>query len=340
MMVLHSRPARHSKAVVFNCTADHVWLACFVADQIRCAEPEPGFDVCICTFKEPHSAVIEHFADVRFVQLRRAPFEGLSFDETMPAAAYIRIAVPELFKDEYGQILYLDTDVYFRKGSVSQLFQAANPDFAVSAVLDSPQWTSGSKSGFHANYWQQLGVTGLKYLNSGVLVFNVDKYCKEEVYSQAIALAKRKKHCMVFYDQSLLNAVLRGNWHPMSLRWNWQMNQPYAPDLVRQMDPFLLHFAGTIKPFNPSRWDYATPYRSDYRKFLCRHLDIPLFPAGLRRSCAHDPGSDAMIVPWNWQNLALWARQKALLFPRKWVLNKEILHVERLIAQGQPLWPR
>ena len=93
----------------------------------------------------------------------------------------ILLGLPEIFAKDYEQIAYLDTDVFLKSGKVSDLLKAADPDFAVSGVVDCTQW-HGAPRARQNEYWRAMGLIDLPYLNTGVLVLNVKKTSLWEVF--------------------------------------------------------------------------------------------------------------------------------------------------------------
>lgn len=285
MLLSQSAPARHRRAVVLATDARGAHLAQFVAWRIARAEPVRDYDICVCTLGEPLPLAHPNLPEIRACAVDRAPFEDLRTTKRWPAETYLKYFLPVLFANDYDQIAYLDTDVLPLDTPLSQLFAAAEPGNAVSAVLAISGWSVRPNAGTIA-YHRRLGLNGQPYCNAGVLVFDVAACIASNLWGRMLAenamsvdTAKRFR----FQDQSLLNCVQRGDWAPLSLRWNWQMYELPAK-LVGRAKPHLLHFPGFTKPYLPNIPDFNRPYRRAYEDFFRDVLgqDMPEFTSGTR----------------------------------------------------------
>jgi lipopolysaccharide biosynthesis glycosyltransferase len=120
-----------------------------------------------------------------------------------------------------------------------------------------------------------------------VLVVDLDRWRREDIGAQAIAVARNEPHRITWWDQCALNIVLRGRWMPLDQKWNLQTNAigPYEPyekfgvnptpeGLAKLRAATVIHFTNRTKPWQylcehpakPRYWHYLgkTPWR-DYR---------------------------------------------------------------------------
>jgi len=183
-----NKPARHKRAVVFCADANVVRFAQFIANQIMQAEPERDFDICVTTFDENLVMLEKCDPEIRICQVDEAPFSALKTDKRITSTAYILLALPEIFAQEYEKIVYLDTDVFLRKGKISELFAAGSTDHAVLGSMDSIQWHK-TPSDKQIGIWEALGISDQAYLNTGVLVLDVEKCNAENFYHGSMEVA-------------------------------------------------------------------------------------------------------------------------------------------------------
>ena len=90
--------------------------------------------------------------------------------EQWPVPAWGRVFIPELLKEEKGNILYLDIDVLVCR-DLTELFRTDLTGKAVGVVFE-----NFSKPGSHFNERLDMPLNCTGYFNSGVLLMNVDVF--------------------------------------------------------------------------------------------------------------------------------------------------------------------
>ena len=90
--------------------------------------------------------------------------------EQWPVPAWGRVFIPELLKEERGNILYLDIDVLVCR-DLTELFRTDMSGNAVGVVFE-----NFSRPGSHFNERLEMPLTCTGYFNSGVLLMNVDVF--------------------------------------------------------------------------------------------------------------------------------------------------------------------
>lgn len=282
MLLSQSAPARHRRAVVLATDARGAQLAQFVAWRIARAEPERDYDICVCTIGEALPVAHPKLPEIRSCGVTSTPFDGVRTSKRLPADAHLRYYLPVLFENDYDQIVYLDTDVLPLDTPLSQIFTDAPLGRPVSAVLAISDWGATLAPGAIA-YHRRLGLAGRPYCNSGVLVLDVASCLECDLWGRMKAESKIDPARFRHLDQSELNGVLKGDWAPLSLRWNWQMYKLPAK-LVGRAKPHLLHFPGYTKPYLQSIPDFSRPYRRIYQDFFRDVLgqEMPAFTSRTR----------------------------------------------------------
>lgn len=277
MIVKETRAADNKKAVIFCCDKNVIRYALFIVSQIKEAEPNHNFDICVATFDESLLGNELMPREIRTCLIEETKFLNFSTDRRIPSTAYIKLALPEIFAADYEQIIYLDADVFLRKGKISDLFDDAPLGTAVAGVVDSIQWSAKKNPG-RAKYWEKLGITDKKYMNTGVLVFDVAK-CNEinltdgalEKSAEVFRLQISNPDLMFFHDQSAINAFLKGDWRSLPLKWNWQTLATTAP-YIDDFEPNILHFIAETKPWLTYPVSYTTDYYAPYHNFFVEVL--------------------------------------------------------------------
>jgi lipopolysaccharide biosynthesis glycosyltransferase len=138
------------------------------------------------------------------------------------------------------------------------------------------------------------------------MVMNLQRWRDDDVTGQAVEFLRRFRHAVYFWDQEALNAVLAQNWGELDPRWNANAGLPPArASAVDADDPWIVHFAGRLKP-----WAY--PSHEPARMLYYRYLDMTVW-AGCRPRAS-----------WFGQLLAMYetsAVRRALLPTERWALR-------------------
>ena len=221
-------------------------------------------------------------ATVEFIAFTPSHRESLPITGYTSLGAYLRLFVAEYVDPTLDKVLYLDCDLIIRK-DIAALWGANIDDYFAAAVLETH---------FHEN----PGIfPGEPYFNSGVMLINLARWRSEEdLLTRFIACAKQKFSLLPFWDQDILNIVLRGQVAFLSPRWNF--HAIYAELLPEQLglardeflsirrDPDIIHFTSKYKP-----WHYLPEpqYKHLYWEALSRTPWKGVAPLG------YTPANDA-----------------------------------------------
>ena len=203
------------------------------------------------------------------------------------AGTYLRFLLPDLLPD-VERIIYLDVDVVVNR-DLGALYDVAFEDTPMAAMPDWPMlvgsltWPTffipyeGERLRFAAYVERVLGFAcegTTNYFNCGVMVFDLARWRREDVAGRTV------KHLtdnpgLYYMDQDALNVVMGGRYARLDARYNAFANcsfPAYANAVVRLIragrrwealrttwrdDPWVVHYAGANKPWNPG--EAATP---------------------------------------------------------------------------------
>ena len=142
----------------------------------------------------------ENFGSLTFLTIDKAIFKNVVTSDRIPATAYFRIEIPELFRDKnIEKVLYMDCDM-IALTDITKLWETDLQDHILAAVED---------AGFH----QRLEKMGIKtksnrYFNSGLMLINVKKWLEENVTERVFQFIEENPEKLRFHDQDALNAIL------------------------------------------------------------------------------------------------------------------------------------
>ena len=204
---------------------------------------------------------------------------------------YYRILIPEIF-DSYPYVVYLDCDLIVKE-DIAGVIPEDMGDALIAAVRDCCQESDYSR------LMRDFNLSREEYVNSGVLVFNIEKWNQNTTTSKCFEMVLTTPAQKLAYpDQDVINAVCRGRIHYLDPSWNFMLGmlffppeelaiyQPFVNDVSKRFR--ILHYTSDKKPWNRRRlpyadlfWDAAekTPF---YKEILIQYylLYIPRFIRG------------------------------------------------------------
>ncbi len=174
------------------------------------------------------------------------------------AGAYLRLLLHRILPDA-DKVLYLDVDILVRE-SLLPIWKIDLGDKLLAAVKgpvnlsEKWEWNSGRP------YWKLLAGARGGYINSGVLLLNLEEIRRRQLNGQWEELAKQK---LYYQDQDILNITCRGAIVYLPPKYN-RLTYLSAEDFAllaaegifteaecaqAQEHPAILHYAGD-KPWN------------------------------------------------------------------------------------------
>ncbi len=153
---------------------------------------------------------------------------------------YFRILIPAMFP-EYKKGIYVDSDIVV-PGDISELYQielgdnllAACPDFSIRGIPEFMHYLEAS-----------VGVDGMQYFNSGVLLMNMEELRRVEIDRRFLELLDTYHFGTVAPDQDYLNAMCYGRVVFLDEEWDVMPKEQGA----EFENPKLIHYNLFSKPW-------------------------------------------------------------------------------------------
>lgn len=184
---------------------------------------------------------------------------------------YFRLFIADLFP-QYDKAVYLDADTVVLD-DISALYATPLNDNLIAAAMDP---TIAGKPVTAAYATDAIGVAANRYINSGVLVMNLQAL-RDMHFSQAFLNLLNAYHVTCLApDQDYLNAMCQQRTTILDPSWNVQM------ETDPQIHQSLIHFNLFAKPWHYTNvanegyfWDYAkqTPYYDEMQAGLAAYDD-------------------------------------------------------------------
>lgn len=248
--------------------ATHNWLAPAAITLLSCAKhgaaeyadllivtpaPGPEQQAQLDKFNAKHGSAIKlinaDIGDLAKVNAGRLSIGSL-----------LRLRLDRVLARNTERVLYLDSDIIALSGC-KELFEIDLEGFPLAATEDIAMLPWLEKD--WQNHFSEIGIpSGVRYFNSGVLLFDWQKTLDTQLLSTAYEMILSGKTYRLF-DQDVLNLTLVNNWKCIHPKWNLDKKI----DGFLRIEPVFRHFTGSVKPW--SCWQLGFSY---YRKFARENL--------------------------------------------------------------------
>jgi lipopolysaccharide biosynthesis glycosyltransferase len=210
---------------------------------------------------KPYSLEVIKISDEKFRNFRRFANTSLF--------TYARFLIPELCPD-LSKALYLDIDILVLE-DISVLYDTQLESHLIGASIDQVVQRADHPWGI-LNY-KELGIPGeTPYFSAGILLMNLSAWREQKFAERCMDYAERHPEICIWWDQTIMNSLLAGNFKEFSAKWNQQMTaKPY-----QFSENGIIHFAGPEKP-----WNYQSPLPARLLEHYYQELDCTAF-AGWR----------------------------------------------------------
>lgn len=258
----------HQHAVVFTVDKKFLPYCLFTIDQIANLHPDRPFDFVIVTQDNLPDHPMLRTHNIRICNLADDAV-GADFPHTdrISVATYLRFYIARALSS-YSRLLYLDSDLYIRRGNFAKLLSADMGKHPLAGARDPVQFRHPKR---HPSDMKGLGLGPFKYLSAGVQLIDTSRYNSLQIGEAAVKLAVSQPEKMTVYDQTAINAVLRGNFAELPPIWNWLygFRTIYFTEIY---DPPIIHFAGRRKPWNTFNGEIPARYCVAYSEFFKKHF--------------------------------------------------------------------
>jgi hypothetical protein len=184
-----------------------------------------------------HQSCVLAFHDISDI-LPRDVTVGLG---NWPLSSYARIWMGTLISG-VDKVIYLDSDTLVL-GDLSVLWDVELDDFYALACLDLKISSLGEDTAGPLSENE----SHLPYINGGVLVADLSKWRESHIERVALDMIKDPDCNYRWFDQTILNYLLRSKVGVISSEWNWIARDfPIGYDFSVQ----LIHFTNSTKPWN------------------------------------------------------------------------------------------
>lgn len=207
------------------------------------------------SLKSPHHKVI--FYEIDRDLLEDCPVNN---DLICPSLAkYYRLLLPQLLPQEIKRVLYLDCDIIVTQ-RLRHLFDMDMQGKAVGVVTDQKPYIIDNYNRL------QLDLED-GYFNSGVILFNLTKWRKENYVPRIFSFIKENQEKLVWEDQDAMNKIFAKDKIWLPIKYNLQQAMMYVQTWMLWRDyenlnkallhPVCIHFCGAKPWYKDCEHPYA-----------------------------------------------------------------------------------
>ena len=176
---------------------------------------------------------------------------------------YARLAIAEIFPD-LDKILYIDSDTLV----LGDLYELWGLDVGIKTAYACPD-RKVTFLGSDCPWKLEEKEADTPYFNSGVMLINLAAWRSIELFRNSVELVKDQNIAPKWWDQTILNYLLRGSVEFLPESWNWQRN--FYSGKNHQIQ--LIHFSTRKKPW--TYWGFADQFIL-WRQCYKKHFGSPI----------------------------------------------------------------
>ena len=191
---------------------------------------------------------------------------------------YLKLLIPKLLPDNTDRCLFLDVDMIVNT-NITPLYDIELNNLIIAAAEDMPDCIK---------YKKRLGLNQTKaYINSGVMVCNLQKWREEEQKNPIIEYTKAISS-IITNEQDVIALYFQDKIKLLPIKWNMtnfyfnrepKIFSKYLPQLKEaRKHPGIIHFASPIKPwFKDCQHPYKNLYKFYLKKTPWKKYKFPIF---------------------------------------------------------------
>jgi len=215
------------------------------------------FDVYMLHTKVRESAVVETIeilkgrGELICISINNSVLENAPTTERYPKEIYYRIFAAKYLPDNLDRVLYLDPDIIIN-GSIKELYDTP---------LDGYYFAAASHTKEFLRKFNEVRLdmeSGSPYINSGVMLINLDELRKKQDYQDVFCFIEKYKRKLLLPDQDIISSLYgkkilqldayKYNMTERMYRSNLFLDGVFDLNWVRD-NSVIIHYIGKNKPW-------------------------------------------------------------------------------------------
>jgi lipopolysaccharide biosynthesis glycosyltransferase len=200
-----------------------------------------------------------------------------AFDRATPGrgrlsrAVFRRLFLDRILPGSYERIVSIDSDMLIQRPGLGRLAEIDLGGAPIAAAYDMiflMDFNGGALARSFQAHRRSLGLSATTpYFNAGLMAIDRVRWRDLDLGERAIAALRATADRYPFLEQSALNELIAGGFAPLSPRYNF-MGDFFLLDLEQIVDPIVLHFVNSPKPWDIDKWRGEARFAQAYQAWF------------------------------------------------------------------------
>jgi lipopolysaccharide biosynthesis glycosyltransferase len=221
-------------------------------------------------------------------------------------AVFRRLFLDEILPPHFERIVTIDSDMLIVRPGLSRLEGFDLGGKVLAAAYDMIFLMDFKGDALARQFQRSRRSLGLSldtpYFNAGLMAIERATWRAKKLTARVTKALRDEPELYPFMEQDALNAALKGDFAPLSPRFNF-MGDFFLLDLERRLEPIVLHFVNAPKPWELGSWRGEARFAENYRAW---------FAASPWPDLAQAPATPS------------WRRNRPPLTPTRWEFAKRL----------------
>ena len=186
-------------------------------------------------------------------------------------AVFRRLFLDEILPAEIERIVTLDSDMLIVRNGLERLESfdlGGNPLAAAYDMIFLMDFKGDALARQFQRSRRALGLAlDTPYFNAGLMAIDRAAWRTGKLTERVTRALRDEPKRYPFMEQDALNAALKGNFAPLSPRFDF-MGDFFLIDLERRLEPIVLHFVNAPKPWELGSWRGEARFAENYRDWF------------------------------------------------------------------------
>jgi lipopolysaccharide biosynthesis glycosyltransferase len=196
---------------------------------------------------------------------------GLAGKGRFSSAVFRRLFLDQILPESYPRLISIDADMRIVRpglGRLAEIDLEGHPLAAAYDMIYLMDHKGGALAKQFQTYRQSLGLElETPYFNAGLMVIDRAAWRNQELTARAARALRETPERFAFMEQSALNSLVAGRFAPLSPRCNF-MGDFFLLDLEARIEPIVLHFVNSPKPWQFDLWRGEARFALDYLRWF------------------------------------------------------------------------
>ena len=186
-------------------------------------------------------------------------------------AVFRRLFLDDILPAHFERIVTVDSDMLIVRPGLKRLESFDLGGRPLAAAFDMIFLMDFKGDALARQFQRSRRALGLSldtpYLNAGLMAIDRAAWRAEKLTERVTKALRDDPKRYPFMEQDALNAALKGNFAPLSPRFNF-MGDFFLLDLEHRLEPIVLHFVNAPKPWELALWRGEARFAEDYRAWF------------------------------------------------------------------------